>query len=74
MIKVTFLIDNSEYCKYKEIAYDAFNDFVEHNKIKDKIYKKGTRKVWFNKTQWKHGSYLIDNLQAESVPLTVMGE
>ena len=74
MIKVKFLIDNSEWSKYKDFAQGAFDDFVTSNKLKDKRYKNGTRAVWFTKTAWKFGSYLISNLEFESIPIEVTGK
>ena len=71
MYRVTFLIDNSDYSKYKDHALNCFNDFVSSNKLKDKKYLNGSRKVWFTKSAFKYGSYLIDNLRFESVPLEV---
>ena len=71
MYRVTFLVDNSSYCKYKNFALEAFNDFVDHNKLKDITYKNGTRKVWLTKTAYKFGSYLLNNLSSEGTPMKV---
>ena len=73
MIRVKFLIDNSDYSNYKGRALENFNDFVRANDLKDVQYKNGTRKVWFNKSAWKYGKYLVKNMNFESIPLEVEG-
>jgi len=75
-MKKVRLLNNKyqEYCKYREHAYDAFFDFVNANKLKVKKYKNGNIDVWFNKTAFNYGSYLINNMKFESVALEVTGK
>ena len=75
-MKKVRLLNNKyqEYCKYRSIAYDAFFDFVIANELKIKKYKNGNTDVWFNKTAFKYGRYLISNMKSESIALEVTGK
>lgn len=75
-MKKVRLLNNphQELDKYREIAYQAFFDFVRSNNLKAKRYKNGNIDVWFNKTAFKYGRYLISNMEFESIALEVTGK
>ena len=76
MMKKVRLLNNKyqEYSKYRNIAYNAFFDFVDANELKVKKYKNGNTDIWFNKTAFKYGSYLVYNMKAESIALELTGK
>ncbi|NIO44961.1 MAG: hypothetical protein GTN36_05420 [Candidatus Aenigmarchaeota archaeon] len=70
MIKIRILHNpHQEYCKYRDETMRRFFEFIDVNKLKTKMYKNGNMDIWFNKSAYKYGSYLINNLEFESVAL-----
>ena len=60
-----------EYSKYRDEAIMHLDDYIKCNKLKEKHYKNGNIDIWFSKSAYKYGKYLIDRLSIESIAYNV---